>query len=100
MQYLFRWAIVDVKTTGLQITRDEITEIAVCVLSETGVVNHKTQFLVFHQWRHVGSVASEHDLIHWRGLSVAKSTHSYDAYKILNAYLKQKTSKDCIIELE
>ncbi|MCA0402255.1 MAG: GIY-YIG nuclease family protein [Proteobacteria bacterium] len=37
MQYSFQWAIVDVETTGLHVTRDDITEIAVQMTTEQGV---------------------------------------------------------------
>lgn len=33
----FRWAIVDVETTGLRVTCDEITEIAVLIINEEGI---------------------------------------------------------------
>lgn len=35
--YPFRWALVDIETTGLHVTQDEITEIAVIILTESGV---------------------------------------------------------------
>lgn len=36
MQYSFRWAIVDIETTGLHVTHDAITEIAVYIITELG----------------------------------------------------------------
>ncbi|STX27774.1 excinuclease ABC subunit [Legionella beliardensis] len=37
MQPSFRWALVDIETTGLHIIRDKITEIAVIILTEKGI---------------------------------------------------------------
>jgi DNA polymerase-3 subunit epsilon len=34
---LFRWALIDIETTGLHVTQDEITEIALIILTELGV---------------------------------------------------------------
>jgi DNA polymerase-3 subunit epsilon len=69
-------------------------------IKEQCSVNRITQFTVFHQWRHLGSVASEHLLNQWRKLSELKSSHTYDAYKIVLAYLKHKVDKENIIELD
>lgn len=33
----FRWALVEIQTTGLHVTRDEITEISVIILTSSGV---------------------------------------------------------------
>ncbi|CEK10124.1 3'-5' exonuclease family protein [Legionella hackeliae] len=33
----FRWALIDIETTGLKVTRDEIIEIALIILSEKGI---------------------------------------------------------------
>ncbi len=33
----FRWALVDIETTGLHVTKDKITEIAVIILTEKGI---------------------------------------------------------------
>ncbi|MBA2651815.1 MAG: hypothetical protein H0U73_06075, partial [Tatlockia sp.] len=33
----FRWALVDLETTGLHVTKDKITEIAVIILTEKGI---------------------------------------------------------------
>jgi DNA polymerase-3 subunit epsilon len=38
MQDSFQWALVDIETTGLHVTTDGITEIAVIVITEQGVV--------------------------------------------------------------
>ena len=38
MPYSFRWALVDIETTGLHVTIDRITEIAVLVITEQGIV--------------------------------------------------------------
>ncbi|MBA2709518.1 MAG: hypothetical protein H0U57_02875 [Tatlockia sp.] len=37
MQTSYRWAIVDVETTGLNIIQDFITEIAVMISTENGI---------------------------------------------------------------
>ncbi len=37
MQNSYRWAIVDIETTGLNATQDSITEIAVMIVTENGV---------------------------------------------------------------
>ncbi|MBL7527542.1 3'-5' exonuclease family protein [Legionella bononiensis] len=37
MQYSFQWALVDIETTGLHVTTDGITEIAVMVITEHGI---------------------------------------------------------------
>ncbi|STX50285.1 excinuclease ABC subunit [Legionella busanensis] len=37
MSASFRWALIDIETTGLHITHDKITEIAVIILTEKGV---------------------------------------------------------------
>ncbi|CZL45329.1 TPA: hypothetical protein JBF46_15340 [Legionella pneumophila] len=63
-------------------------------------VNKITQFTVFHQWRHLGSVPKEQLLNQWRKLPDSNAKHTYDAYKILLSYLKHKTDKDHIIELD
>jgi len=69
-------------------------------IKEQCSVNKITQFTVFHQWRHLGSVPNEHLLNQWRKLSELNSKHTYDAYKILLSYLKHKADKDHIIELD
>ncbi|WP_298622585.1 3'-5' exonuclease family protein [uncultured Legionella sp.] len=38
MSHSFQWALVDIETTGLHVTRDGITEIAVLVMTEEGIV--------------------------------------------------------------
>ncbi|CAM2812188.1 3'-5' exonuclease family protein [Legionella worsleiensis] len=38
MKYSYQWALVDIETTGLHVTRDEIIEIAVRIVTEQGVV--------------------------------------------------------------
>ncbi|MGQ3892334.1 exonuclease domain-containing protein [Legionella sp. CNM-4043-24] len=63
-------------------------------------VHQLTQFSVFHQWRHVGSVSNEKLLHQWRRLAEPKSSHTYDTYKILQSYLRHKADKDRIIELD
>ena len=63
-------------------------------------VNKITQFSVFHQWRHLGSVANEHLLNQWRNLPESNAKHTHDAYKILLSYLKHKADKGHIIELD
>ncbi len=37
MSFSFRWAVVDIETTGVHVTRDGITEIAVRVITEQGI---------------------------------------------------------------
>jgi DNA polymerase-3 subunit epsilon len=37
MDYTFRWALVDIQTTGLHIKHDKITEIAIWILTENGI---------------------------------------------------------------
>lgn len=37
MNYTFRWALVDIQTTGLHIKHDKITEIGVWILTENGI---------------------------------------------------------------
>lgn len=65
-------------------------------------MNKITQFTIVHQWRHVGSVDSEHLLLQWRQLSNAasKSTHNYDDYKIILSYLQRQRDNSHIIELD
>jgi DNA polymerase-3 subunit epsilon len=65
-------------------------------------VNKITQFSVFHQWRHLGSVTCEDSLNQWRTLQLdtTESSHTYDAYKIVLSYLKHKSQRDHIIELD
>lgn len=69
-------------------------------IKEECSVNKITQFTVFHQWRYLGSVANEHALNQWRKLPELNASHTYDAYKIVLSYLKHKTDKDHIIELD
>ena len=68
-------------------------------IKEQCFVNKITQFTVFYQWRHLGSVSKEHLLNQWRKLPELNSIYTYDAYKILLSYLKHKADKENIIEL-
>jgi len=54
-------------------------------------VNQITQFLVFNQWRHLGTFHAEHQLHAWKELPLKSATYHYDAYKILLSYLKNKS---------
>ena len=54
-------------------------------------VNQITQFLVFNQWRHLGTFLDEHQLHAWKELPLKSGTYHYDAYKILLSYLKNKS---------
>lgn len=71
-------------------------------IKEYSSVNNLTEFTVFYQWRRLGSETSEESLKQWRTLSNIKfqSSHTYDAYKILLSYLKYKSKRECIIELD
>ncbi|MDI1352359.1 MAG: GIY-YIG nuclease family protein, partial [bacterium] len=71
-------------------------------IKEYCLVNKITQFTVFHQWRHLGSVTSEDLLTQWRKLShvESQSKPTYAAYKIVLSYLKHKSKTNHIIELD
>lgn len=64
-------------------------------------INKITEFNVFHLWRHLGAVSHETSLNQWRTCfsSEIQSRSTYDAYKIVLAYLKEKSAKAEIIEL-
>lgn len=64
-------------------------------------VNKITQFSLFHQWRHLGMVAHEHQALQWRDISEScdKAHQTYDAYKILLSYLRHKAQDGQVIEL-
>lgn len=70
------------------------------VIKEQCSVNHITQFLVFNQWRHLGSIDEEHLLPTWKKLPLKNGTYHYDAYKILLSYLKNKSKSYQIKVLE
>lgn len=57
-------------------------------IKEQCEVNQLTQYLVFDQWRHLTTVNSQEEV-----LDEIKNPlqHDYDAYQILNSYLKQST---------
>lgn len=126
----YRWALVDIETTGLHVTHDAITEIAVYILTELGIVASWHRLIkpthtipqaictltgitneMVHDAPSFTAIATElyevledcvneHSLKQWRKLPELKSNHTYDAYKILLSYLKHKADKDTIIELD
>lgn len=59
-------------------------------------VNQLTQFLIFHQWRFLGSISHESQLKHWNELPVKKAFYHYDAYKIVLSFIKNKSNKEII----
>jgi DNA polymerase III subunit epsilon len=65
-------------------------------------VNKLTQYCLFHQWRHLGTVNNEQLLKQWRNLPDSKfqSNPTYDEYHILISYLKHKAEKEQIMELD
>jgi DNA polymerase-3 subunit epsilon len=64
-------------------------------------INNITQFLVFNQWRHLGTMDNEHTLSSWKELPKKSMTHYFDAYKILLSYLKNKSLEEgSLVSLE
>ncbi len=75
---------------------------AAIAIKEHCSVNKLTQFSLFHQWRHLGTVTNEQQLSQWRKLpkTEAESQPTYDGYHILFSYLKHKADKEQIFELD
>ncbi|WP_419420030.1 exonuclease domain-containing protein [Legionella sp. D16C41] len=67
-------------------------------IKEVNESNKITQYLVFNQWRYLGSVASETELETLKE-RIGQTADSFDNYKILLAYLKNKQNKINLIEL-
>jgi DNA polymerase-3 subunit epsilon len=63
-------------------------------------VNNLTQFLVFHQWRHLGTIDEEHELHSWRKLSSKNTSYHYDTYKILLSYLNNEAKAKELVVLD
>lgn len=68
-------------------------------IKEHCMVHQITQFLVFNQWRHLGTLRDEHQLHSWSELPFKKGSYHYDAYKILLSYLKNKSKLSQLIIL-
>ena len=65
-------------------------------IKEYCTIQKVTKFLIFNQWRYLGSVEQEEELKTWYLLKENNITH-YDTYKILQSFLKHK--KPIVINL-
>lgn len=64
-------------------------------------INKITQYILIYQWRHLGTESHEHQLEGWRDKynSISEKSHTFDAYKIIYSYLKNKVLKEEFLEL-
>lgn len=53
-------------------------------------INNLTQFLLFDEWRHLGTLTDESKLSSWKQLPQKNRSYYYDAYKILSSHIKNK----------
>ena len=59
-------------------------------------INELTSYLLFDQWRHVGTVPHREELLQ---ASNTDTKHDFDAYKILQSFLKNSLREEQLIEL-
>ncbi|TAL64913.1 MAG: DNA polymerase III subunit epsilon [Legionella sp.] len=65
-------------------------------IQETCPINKISHFLVFNQWRHLGTVQRQEDL---KDSINSNITHDFDAYQILQSYLKNRLNKEQLLLL-
>ncbi len=66
-------------------------------IKEQCPINKLTHYLVFDQWRHLGSIVDEDALSTWKQLLHKLSGSHFDSYKILRSHLKNRRTEENVV---